>query len=1179
VEKPSEGSSTWRLGNYEIVRAIGEGGMGSVYEAIQGGLGRRVALKVLAPHLTKDQAFLKRFAREAQSAAALSHPNLVTVYENGHEKERYYFSMEYVDGETLSDRLKREGRLPVHEAISIAAQVATALDYAWKQDRIIHRDVKPGNIMLTAQGPVKVTDLGLAKSIAVDSDVTRAGTGLGTPHYMAPEQSRGAEDVDCRADIYSLGITLYQMITGALPFTGETPYAVVMAHAGQPFPDPQQVDPEIPREVCALLRKMCAKDPIMRYQVPGELLEDLEALNVPSQREPARSKDTRFQEQATVPMTAPYAPARRPRPEPPRPAFIAALAVVCIVAGALLMWSSYRRSHRPGVPPTTSIRPIPEVRTTTIPQRPDPGVFPATSRDARLKELLEYATEYTKAHPDEYAVLIRNFRAAEREAKGTKYALMAQDGIRKVEKARRGAAQQRLKRLRSEARELVEAGRVHDAFAALRTFPEELKPGLELGELPAPEAILRKDVAAYFDRLKVQAAELLGDGKFGEAREFYLAAKGFGLPEIAAAADGLLAALDQKERAAEGERRKKAEQEYRAASEGTRRLVKERKFAQALERCDALANDDRFRFLADQIEADCEAIRKAKSVYDAAVGALSDQAGKSFTVQDLTGTLKSVTDDGMVLTVAGKEVTKPLSCLSARQIAGLAAPSMGKWGGEGSLRLAIFWIYQGTKEAIAEARAHLAEAEKQDLNIQRYAEQCDRIAGGTAGADKARAQEQQPYTKKELADFRLLYEERIRGAASPKDQSALASEMLGASKEFEGGMRYLILDAAKDLAVESRALPTAVSLLELLVTSETSLKKQYLTELLDQRVKLLDERVSKAGKEAVSSDKELSGLCTATIENAIGVCRWNLADAQFQEAKKALGQGMVASNILSATETLRLRRYETIATKLEAQQSLAEKILADDQTAALWAFLEAGAFAKAKAILDDGTGENLRTTIVIGLDEDAADDAVLAAARAWESRADEAKGVLRQVRLNRAVTLYDHRLTGKKAEGRDSAKARLRAISEELGEFMDAVRRPVDWVCLVDYPMESSKVGWGHLGIVTPDKGPLGIAGRNVVTGFAAHAYSRLVFDLKGKFRTLTTAFGLQNGAGGAARFKIVCDGKDAYNGPYMWRQHDWAVRKPVKLNVVGVDKLELISEFHRHPAGAFSAWGDPKVR
>lgn len=1179
MEKPSDDSSTQRLGNYEIVRAIGEGGMGSVYEAIQGGLGRRVALKVLSPHLTKDQTYLKRFAREAQSAAALSHPNLVTVYENGHEEGRYYFSMEYVDGKTLSDRLKREGRLPIPEAISIAAQVATALDYAWKQDRIIHRDVKPGNIMLTAEGPVKVTDLGLAKSIAADSDVTREGTGLGTPHYMAPEQSRGAEDVDCRADIYALGITLYQMITGALPFTGETPYAVVMAHADQPFPDPQQADPGIPREVCALLRKMCAKDPMMRYQTPGELLEDLNALSVPSEEASAKGKETRFQEQATVPMTAPYAPARRPAPKSPHLVFIAALAAICILAGGLSMWSSYRKSRRADVPPATSVKPVPDLRTTTIAQRPDAGPPPAASRDSRLKELLEYATEYAKAHPDEYAIPVRNFRAAEREGKGTKYALMAQDGIRKVEKARSEAAEKHLEELRSKARELVSAGKVRDAFAALRAFPEELRPGLVVGELPAPETLLRKEVAAHFDGLKARAAELLGEGKFAEARELYLTAKGFGIPEIEVAADGLLTVLDQKERAVEEERRRKAHQEYQAASEGIRRLAKERKFAEALKRCDALANDERFQFLADQIEADRSDIRKAKSVYDAAVGSLSGRTGKPFTVQDVTGTLDNVTGDGIVLSVGGKEVTKPLSCLSSKQIADLAAPSMEKWGGEGSLRLAVFWICQGNKEAVAEARVYLAEAEEQDLNVQRYAEQCDRIAGGTAGADKARAGREQPYTKKELGDFRLLYEERIEGAASPKGQSALAREMLDASKEFKGGMRYLILDAAKDLAVESRDLATAVSLLELLVTFETSLRKQYLTELLDQRVKLLEERVSKAGKEAVSRDRELSGLCTAIIENAIDVCRWNLSDAQFQEAKKALGQGMIASNILSATETLRLRRYETIATKLEAQQSLAENLLGDDLTAALWASLEAGAFGKARTMVKDDTDENLRTTIAIGLGEDVGDAAILKAARAWDSRAGEAKGVLRQIRLNRAVALYDHRLMGERGESRDTAKARLRAISEELGEFMDALRRPVDLVCLVDYPMESSKVGWGWLGIVTPDKGPLGIAGRNVLTGFTAHAYSRLVFDLKGKFRTLTTSFGLQTGAGGAARFKIVCDGKDAYNGPYMWRQHDWAVKKPVKLNIVGVDQLELISEYHRHPAGALSAWGDPKVR
>ncbi|MDP6503188.1 MAG: protein kinase, partial [Planctomycetota bacterium] len=219
-----------RLGNYTVVRKLGEGGMGAVYEGIQDGLNRRVALKLLTQRLLKDSTYLERFQREAQGAAALNHPNIVTVYEIGQDRGTYFFSMEFVDGTSLGNRISKERRLPVSDALEITSMVASALDYAWREAGLVHRDIKPDNIMLTSQGHIKVADLGLAKRITTDSKLTNEGAGLGTPHYMAPEQSQGARDVDCRADIYSLGITLYEMLTGKVPYEGATPYAVIISH-------------------------------------------------------------------------------------------------------------------------------------------------------------------------------------------------------------------------------------------------------------------------------------------------------------------------------------------------------------------------------------------------------------------------------------------------------------------------------------------------------------------------------------------------------------------------------------------------------------------------------------------------------------------------------------------------------------------------------------------------------------------------------------------------------------------------------------------------------------------------------------------------------------------------------------------------------------------------------------
>ena len=270
--------SSRRLGRYAITRKIGQGGMGTVFEAVQDEINRRVALKVLSKRLMKNEAYLERFRREARSAGALNHPNIVTVFEFGEDKGHLFFSMEFVEGETLQQRLKREGRVPVPDALAIVTDLARALDYGWKHGQIIHRDIKPENIMITPEGYVKLADLGLAKAIGTGTTVTQEGAGMGTPAYMAPEQGRGARDVDCRADIYSLGITLFHTVTGELPFDGETPLAVMLAHTEQALPDPQAINPEIPSNVCQLIERMCAKSAEDRYPTPGDLLTDLEAV-------------------------------------------------------------------------------------------------------------------------------------------------------------------------------------------------------------------------------------------------------------------------------------------------------------------------------------------------------------------------------------------------------------------------------------------------------------------------------------------------------------------------------------------------------------------------------------------------------------------------------------------------------------------------------------------------------------------------------------------------------------------------------------------------------------------------------------------------------------------------------------------------------------------------------------
>ncbi|MBI2193914.1 MAG: protein kinase [Planctomycetes bacterium] len=263
-----------QVGVYKIVKRVGGGGMGSVYEAIHENLGRRVALKVLSKQMSENPTALARFQREAQAAAALNHPHIIQVYDIAAESGLHYFAMEFVDGETVLEKLKREGKISVPEALSIGDAVGKALQYAHER-HFIHRDIKPENIMIDRDGRVKLADLGLAKSIEGGHDVTVPGVGLGTPYYMAPEQSTDAAQVDHRADIYALGVTLLHMMTGKRPFDGKTALRIIRAHMEQPLPSGKDLGTELPPGVDALLQKMCAKDREKRHGSYSELLEEL----------------------------------------------------------------------------------------------------------------------------------------------------------------------------------------------------------------------------------------------------------------------------------------------------------------------------------------------------------------------------------------------------------------------------------------------------------------------------------------------------------------------------------------------------------------------------------------------------------------------------------------------------------------------------------------------------------------------------------------------------------------------------------------------------------------------------------------------------------------------------------------------------------------------------------------
>ena len=261
------------LGNrYEILENIGNGGMATVYKAKCHVLNRYVAVKVLRDEFTTDEEFVKRFNTEAQSAASLTHPNIVSVYDVGSEGDIHYIVMELIKGKTLKEIINEDGALSWKWSVNVAIQIASALETAHKNN-IIHRDIKPHNIIITEDGIAKVTDFGIAKAVS-NSTITAFGTTIGSVHYFSPEHARGGY-TDAKSDLYSLGVVLYEMVTGQVPFNADTPVSVALKHMQEIPKEPMELNPNVPKAINDIIMKAMQKDTNLRYQNATEMLRDL----------------------------------------------------------------------------------------------------------------------------------------------------------------------------------------------------------------------------------------------------------------------------------------------------------------------------------------------------------------------------------------------------------------------------------------------------------------------------------------------------------------------------------------------------------------------------------------------------------------------------------------------------------------------------------------------------------------------------------------------------------------------------------------------------------------------------------------------------------------------------------------------------------------------------------------
>jgi serine/threonine protein kinase len=424
---------------YRVDELIGRGGMATVYRGTDQVLGRSVAVKVLAEQLAQDPNFVERFRREAQAAAGLSHPGVVSVFDTGSDDGIHYIVMELLEGRTLEEITRAEGRVAPGRAVDIASAVCAALSEAHRQG-LVHRDVKPANIMIAPGGAVKVMDFGIARALASNT-LTQTAMTLGTAAYLSPEQARG-DPVDARSDLYSLGVVLYEMLTGRPPFEADSPLAVAYKHVREEPPPPSALNEELGPAVEAVVLRAMAKDPASRYQTADEMRQDLERTPMgggPTEPIPA-------QRTAVLPRRA--APPRRTRRWWPALPLLGATALAVVLILALV--SAGRLQDEPGPSPRAPTQATSSPSPTTPPV--EPAVLSIAEAIAALEAVLEEGRDGGQISP----------KAANEIAK------KSNEALREYEKGKLDEALQKIGEVRDKLDEMEASGEIASTETADR---------------------------------------------------------------------------------------------------------------------------------------------------------------------------------------------------------------------------------------------------------------------------------------------------------------------------------------------------------------------------------------------------------------------------------------------------------------------------------------------------------------------------------------------------------------------------------------------------------------------------------------------------------------------------------------------------------------------------------------
>jgi serine/threonine-protein kinase len=453
---------------FELIEKVGEGGMASVWKARQISLDRTVAIKILSDRLAGDAADIERFHTEARAAAKLKHSGIVQVYDASADDGMYYFVMEFVAGYTVGDWVRRKGRLSEKEALLVADCVASALGYAWDQARIVHCDIKPDNIMVDSDGTVKVADLGLARTISTMSTKGDSDEIIGTPAYCSPEQALGKDDIDCRSDIYSLGATLYHMLTGKPLFDGHPQEAIMDMQVTATVADPFDEIPGLSKGVCWFLERMLCKDRGHRESSWPDIRRDIGRVSrglLPLGNPPPEGAST-IQRSAHRCTSLPASPVRTKgvKKETSSPIIrlgAVAGAAILVLLSVVIGFAWHRgREVAPAAPAVVVQKPA-QSRKVAVTEDPV---------ERRAREMYAHASAYEKENPAQYALAIDMYERVFSETRGTKYSLMAQSAVTRLETSLDNAAQAVFSDLRSRADALVADGKRGQAVHLLRSY-------------------------------------------------------------------------------------------------------------------------------------------------------------------------------------------------------------------------------------------------------------------------------------------------------------------------------------------------------------------------------------------------------------------------------------------------------------------------------------------------------------------------------------------------------------------------------------------------------------------------------------------------------------------------------------------------------------------------------------